>query len=501
MIQFRWSTVATALMAAGIVLAMPASSFGVLVQKYTFNNGTSANPILDEAGVYANLDATFVDPAGIGQIAGGMADLTRNNGALSNQNFIGQNAPGIGAYIDLPNYSFTDAVGLSVSPADDGAATLELWLTVQENRNDAKFFDFGGNNGGENSSNGGTEYIAGKALNGGNQAFIVETASNNGVNASTATVVTSPSGPLAIGVEHHIVVTVNKNDLSAGPTGTLKMYLNGALNATGAIDSGDLNISNFDEVNSWLGRSQFAEPLFDGLYNEVRIYDHALSLAEVQASNTAGPEEVDLPSLTINRATGQITLANDTGASISLTGFTLTSTAGGLNTAGFTNLGGMTIDVQSATEISTSGNTSVVATASLGNAWTRSSIEDIRAVVEMSDGTITGALINYVGDLLSPIDFNRDGNISIDDYLLFAAENEKDFTGMTRVAASLKGDLDKDFDNDFDDFRLFKAAFNDINGPGALELAISSYSAVPEPASLVLIGSLGLAACGLRRRA
>jgi hypothetical protein len=46
-------------------------------------------------------------------------------------------------------------------------------------------------------------------------------------------------------------------------------------------------------VNDWLGRSQFSpDPFFNGSINEFRIYDQALSGAEVAASFAAGPDTI-----------------------------------------------------------------------------------------------------------------------------------------------------------------------------------------------------------------
>ena len=50
-------------------------------------------------------------------------------------------------------------------------------------------------------------------------------------------------------------------------------------------------LSDIYDVNNWLGRSQFlADPGFEGSFSEFRIYDRALSAAELAASFDAGPD-------------------------------------------------------------------------------------------------------------------------------------------------------------------------------------------------------------------
>jgi hypothetical protein len=90
--------------------------------------------------------------------------------------------------------------------------------------------------------------------------------------------------------------------------------------------------------NNWLGRSQWNDPLFDGLYNEFRIYSHALDQAEVTASFNTGPDFVATPTLVVDRTTGAISVANQTTLPLQLKGYSILSTAGSLNPATWTSI-------------------------------------------------------------------------------------------------------------------------------------------------------------------
>jgi hypothetical protein len=80
---------------------------------------------------------------------------------------------------------------------------------------------------------------------------------------------------LSPGVWNHVAVVL-------GPSGG-SLYVNGAL--VGANTAMTLRPADLGNTpNNWIGRSQFSrDPFFDGSIDDFRVYDRALSPAEVQA--------------------------------------------------------------------------------------------------------------------------------------------------------------------------------------------------------------------------
>ena len=94
-------------------------------------------------------------------------------------------------------------------------------------------------------------------------------------NSSNAEV--SLVGPAAfpIGQETHVVVTY---DFIAG---TSALYLNGQIvtNSIASVPLGGIN-----DVNVWLGKSQWGDPYLNGQFDEFRIYNGIVSDSAIAAS-------------------------------------------------------------------------------------------------------------------------------------------------------------------------------------------------------------------------
>ncbi|UCD52432.1 MAG: LamG domain-containing protein, partial [Phycisphaerales bacterium] len=71
--------------------------------------------------------------------------------------------------------------------------------------------------------------------------------------------------------------------------GTYKLYLNGIVQNGRATN---VTLKEFNDINVWLGRGQWNDPLFVGSFNECRIYDTVLSAEEIALSYLAGPDEL-----------------------------------------------------------------------------------------------------------------------------------------------------------------------------------------------------------------
>lgn len=232
---------------------------GALAHRWSFNGN-----LLDSVG---SADGTLVDPGGIASYSSGRLNLSAN-GSTHNSN---QSPFTSGAYVDLPNGI------ISTLGAD---ATFEWWGTVSTNRTWAEIYSFGRSSSGENQATGAfdQEYITLIPQSG---ASTLRIAHRDG-GLQTESIV-DRAGALTTGVEHHIVVTWDAaNDVQ-------RMYVNGTLVGSSALL---IDLVDIEDVNNWLGRSQFPDPLFDGFYNEFRIYASALTQAEVSESFAAGPDAV-----------------------------------------------------------------------------------------------------------------------------------------------------------------------------------------------------------------
>ncbi len=137
--------------------------------------------------------------------------------------------------------------------------TIAGWVNPAEITTWSRIFDLG---------TGTDAYMFLTVSAGSGPRFAITTSGSGGeqqINTSTA---------LSTSQWTHVAVTLS------GGTGTL--YLNGT--AAGSNTSMTLTPSSLGSTNNnWLGRSQFGDPDLAGSLDEVQIYDHALTAAQVQA--------------------------------------------------------------------------------------------------------------------------------------------------------------------------------------------------------------------------
>lgn len=148
-----------------------------------------------------------------------------------------------------------DYLVLSTHMGEDADFTFAAWVYWNGGTQQQRIFDFG---------NGSAEYMFLSPNSGGNLRF--------GIKTTAAYQNIYGSSPLAVGVWTHVAVTLNGN------TGTL--YVNGTPLATNTSMTN--NPSTMSPQNNYIGKSQWsADPLFDGMLDDVIVADYALSTNQI----------------------------------------------------------------------------------------------------------------------------------------------------------------------------------------------------------------------------
>jgi len=103
-------------------------------------------------------------------------------------------------------------------------------------------------------------------------------------SSSLETVVNT--SPLAIDADTQVGMVIDS------AARRMSLFVNGAVAATATLTQQD-PLSYVNDVNDWLGRSQFsADEGFSGTYLDFRIYSVALTAGQIRASYDAGPNTV-----------------------------------------------------------------------------------------------------------------------------------------------------------------------------------------------------------------
>ncbi len=137
--------------------------------------------------------------------------------------------------------------------------SLATWAKVDANATWARIFDFG-------SGTNNYMFLA-PASGGGTVRFAITTNSTAGEQS-----INNAAGVLTTGVWHHLAVTLS------GITGVL--YLDGV--AVGTNNNLTLHPSSLgNTVSNYLGKSQWPDPVLAGSVDDFRIYNRALSAAEI----------------------------------------------------------------------------------------------------------------------------------------------------------------------------------------------------------------------------
>lgn len=249
------------------VLFGAASSNAALVHLYDFNEA-SGNTVFDSVGTAH------------GSILGDGASR------IAGQVSLPGGSSGSAAYIDLPN-------GILSSRT---STTFEGWVTPTGTQAWGRVFDFGDSLGQELTAPGGggegKDYFL-LSMNRGTEANTqrIEIRNENPAGGGVSTI--DSNVMQILGEPFHFAVTF---DAGAGTGGTnlVTNYRNGVVASSGETA---INLDDINDVNNWLGRSNWTgDANAQANFDEFRIYDHALSAAEVTESLNAGTTPIPEPS-------------------------------------------------------------------------------------------------------------------------------------------------------------------------------------------------------------
>ncbi|MBP5319460.1 MAG: hypothetical protein J6334_00620, partial [Kiritimatiellae bacterium] len=180
-------------------------------------------------------------------------------------------------------------LGAGAVPVDDTPFTIEIWTTVRAHATWARMFDFGSPTSGDGSGTAGT---ATGVFYGFRKWLYNDTAFSlfpTDVGVSEETI----GGLLAENVEYHFAFVVDP-DGNGGSTVSVYIYnaRTGEQFAKFTKEYPNWTPSLMNPMNCWLNHSQWDDPEARAEYNEVRIWNAALSEAQLRANTAYGPDVV-----------------------------------------------------------------------------------------------------------------------------------------------------------------------------------------------------------------
>lgn len=317
---------------------------------------------------------------------------------------------------------------------------------------------------------------------------------------------------------HTYRIAYEANNLTAGPTGTYHVWRDN-------VPISGVGVSRqASDANTRL----IVGDCCSSLGNPVDPFE--IQYVRYDMSGAFSPiADQGVLTLEINRNTSAMTFRNTTGAPLSnIIGYTITSGSGGLNPAAWdkqstgsnlsndndqwTTLAGTSNEVAEAVLSSTGDDNGgdVPATTgawNFGNAWRKSPFEDVAMELLLDDGSIlsnagSDFVISYTGNGGAPFatgDLDFDGDVDPADWAVFKSKFHGSNLAAVGAPASHRaelynlGDLNADGLYSLADFAVFEAAYDAVNGIGAL-------AAIPEPTTATLLVICGTTYIMTRRK-
>jgi hypothetical protein len=223
-----------------------ADALDALMLRYDFSGTAGDTVVIDRAGTYS------------AQLLGGAA-LDGDGGVALD---------GDDDYVDMPNHLISKLTN----------ATFVSWLNWDGGVCWQRVFDFGANSAGEDKIGRATSslFVATQAC--GSEALIAE--------AEFGSKQIGITGPASLPSGHLVQVAL----VVDGQHDTFALYVDGARQAQA---SAGFKLSDIDDVNNWLGQSQWVQDVnLSGRYDEFRIYAAALSDSQIKRLYERGPNRL-----------------------------------------------------------------------------------------------------------------------------------------------------------------------------------------------------------------
>ena len=246
----------------------------------------------DAANSAAPSGQTFTDSIGgmVATLRGQGGALTGTSVRLPGSTTGNQPLSSISAYLDLPN-------GIVSAPQ---AITFEAWATPLSSKNWQRLFDFGRCTSVHGSGAATGEILDTAFAPGATAAYDnLSLTLNNGGNLNSHQLegqydgnppqYTFSTAATTAGTQYHYVFVIQNGAGEFGANGCqARWYRDGVLQNS---DDFPFLASEMEDVNNWIGRSMYSGDSNSHLsLNELRIYNRAISAAEIQASYMVGPD-------------------------------------------------------------------------------------------------------------------------------------------------------------------------------------------------------------------